>query len=91
MARHSEQKADARIRQNTFKSARRQRVETGDTAEHHLEEFLSQRRMEVWESEGIARRENCLKEASVALEWGEGEQVVVRFSCCISFVKLRPP
>lgn len=80
------EKADARIRQNTFKSARRQRVETGDTAEHHLEEFLSQRRMEVWESKGTARRENCLKEVSIALEWGEGEQAAVYCSCCISLV-----
>lgn len=91
MARHSEQTKPTPGSDNTFKSARRQRVETGDTAEHHLEEFLSQRRMEVWESKGIARRENCLKEASIALEWGQGEQAVVCFSCCISLVKLRPP
>lgn len=84
-------KADARMRQSTSKSARRQRVETGDAAEHHLGEFLSQRRVEVWESKGVARRENCLKEASIALEWGEGGRALVSFSCCyISILKLRP-
>lgn len=56
MARHSEQTKPTPGSDNTFKSLRRQRVETGGTAEHHLEEFLSQRRMEVWESKGIARR-----------------------------------
>lgn len=56
MARHSEQTKPTPGSHNTFKSPRRQRVESGGTAEHHLEEFLSQRSMEVWESKGIARR-----------------------------------
>jgi len=65
-------KVNTRTRQNTFKSAIRQRLEAVNVAEHHLDMFLSQRRMEVWESKGTSQRENCLKRRELSFRLGRG-------------------